>query len=353
MMNKILTIVIPTYNMEKLLPRCLDSLISPQTSEYIEVLVVNDGSKDNSLAVAQKYATKFPSIVRIIDKENGNYGSAVNKGIDEATGKYFRILDADDFYDNNGLMRLISRLKDLDVDIILTNYRRDRGSEKRFFSVPSDICNHVMPFGEVDIDNLPNFAMHGITYRTSILQEHNIRLQTGISYTDSEFCFYPLKFIRTFIALDIVVYCYQLGRAGQTVEINSQLKGVGNMAKILRRMHDYIIIGNFDEATIKKLVNIYCNVTSLCFLTELCFDRKNSNLHILDNLRPQILDIPGADELMLNSHLFGVKYYKRYIERGRTSHGIILTCYYKLIKASVKMMWKLKNIPGLVISFFQ
>lgn len=81
-MEKILTIVIPTYNMQDYLRRCLDSLIVPEEQmKHLEVLVVNDGSKDNSSAIAHEYQDKYPDTFRVIDKENGNYGSCVNRGL--------------------------------------------------------------------------------------------------------------------------------------------------------------------------------------------------------------------------------------------------------------------------------
>ena len=123
MQQKTLTVVIPTYNMEKYLRRCLDSLIvGDDQMAQLEVLVVNDGSKDSSSAIAHEYEKKYPQTFRVIDKENGNYGSAVNRGLKEAKGKYIKILDADDRYDNNLFARYIDTINTLDVDLILNDY---------------------------------------------------------------------------------------------------------------------------------------------------------------------------------------------------------------------------------------
>ena len=122
-MEKILTIVIPTYNMQDYLRRCLDSLIVPEEQmQLLEVLVVNDGSKDNSSAIAHEYQDKYPDTFRVIDKENGNYGSCVNRGLKEASGKYIKILDADDWFDKTILARYVEFLKTLNVDLVLTDY---------------------------------------------------------------------------------------------------------------------------------------------------------------------------------------------------------------------------------------
>lgn len=342
-MNKLLTIVIPTYNMESLLPRCLDSLVKPKCSTLLEVLVVNDGSTDNSLAVAKEYESKYYGIIKAIDKENGNYGSAVNKGIELASGKYFRILDSDDYYENHGLMDLLDKLSILDVDLVLTNYRRDRGNESVLFSSPKSECEKVLLFKEMDINKYPNFAMHGITYKTSILKNNNIRLQTGISYTDSEYCFYPLTFVETFTALDILVYCYQLGREGQTVDISSQIKSLTHMTRISDRMYESFNSNIFNRVAYDKQLKIFCDVVSLCFLTILCHDKSDMNINILENLMKKISNVSGAHEILMNKHKFGVKYYKRYATRKKKSNGVVYMWYYNMIRYLMPFLIILKR----------
>ena len=110
-MNKILTIIIPTYNMEKYLRRCLDSLIiDEEEMKQLEVLVINDGSKDSSSQIAHEYQDKYPDTFRVIDKENGNYGSCINRGLKEATRKYVKVLDADDSFDTKNFAKLLNVL---------------------------------------------------------------------------------------------------------------------------------------------------------------------------------------------------------------------------------------------------
>lgn len=110
MANKVLTIVIPTYNMEKFISRCLDSLLILNIND-VEILVINDGSRDNSSKIAHEYQEKYPLSIKVIDKENGNYGSCINVALSMATGKYFRILDADDYFDNKSFANYVDMLK--------------------------------------------------------------------------------------------------------------------------------------------------------------------------------------------------------------------------------------------------
>ena len=123
MLHKTLTVVVPTYNMEKYLRRCLDSLIvGEEGMAQLEVLVVNDGSKDSSSAIAHEYEARYADTFRVIDKENGHYGSCVNRGVEEARGRYIKILDADDCYDNAEFEKYVDTIKTVDVDMVLNDY---------------------------------------------------------------------------------------------------------------------------------------------------------------------------------------------------------------------------------------
>ena len=120
--NKILSIIIPTYNMEALLSQCLDSLLVKEGREKLDVLVVNDGSKDRSSEIAHQYADKYPETFRVIDKENGNYGSCINAALPLIQGKYVKILDADDSYETKNLEEFLFFLESSHVDLVLSDY---------------------------------------------------------------------------------------------------------------------------------------------------------------------------------------------------------------------------------------
>ena len=124
MSNKVLSVVIPTYNMESYLRRCLDSVTRSDVPDSLELIVVNDGSTDSSLAIMQEYAKERPDIVNIIDKPNGHYGSCVNHGLKETTGKYVKILDADDFFNTPNLDAVLTFLEDCTADLVVTDVLR-------------------------------------------------------------------------------------------------------------------------------------------------------------------------------------------------------------------------------------
>lgn len=227
-MEKILTIVIPTYNMQDYLRRCLDSLIVPEEQmKHLEVLVVNDGSKDNSSAIAHEYQDKYPDTFRVIDKENGNYGSCVNRGLKEATGKYIKILDADDWFDTSGLVNLTRELFSINVDVVVTDFVFVNGNMNKirnwkllcpaYTRMSLKELLHYSPVGIV---------MHAICYRTNLLKEISYVQPEGISYTDQIWINEPLAKAKDIIYFPILVYKYLIGRERQTVDPKISLKNI-------------------------------------------------------------------------------------------------------------------------------
>lgn len=237
--KKLLSIVIPTYNMEKYLRKCLDSLVvSDKYLKQLDVLVINDGSKDSSSLIAHEYESRFPDTFRVIDKGNGNYGSCINRGISEACGLYFRILDADDSFDTQALEALIDVLSSGDAsEVVFTNFKMVDPNGKCISYKETTIPEGVHNFGEIDFIGTSNehlLTMHCITYRTDYLRSSGLHQQEGISYTDVEYCYFPLIEARSFCYIDLILYFYLVGREGQTVSVNSSLK----------HFRDYDLVGS-------------------------------------------------------------------------------------------------------------
>lgn len=215
-MGKILSIIVPTYNMQDYLNRCLQSLIVD--SQLLEVLVINDGSKDNSLSIALEYEKAYPNIFRVIDKDNGNYGSCINKGLHEATGKYVKILDADDQFNTQSLELLLKKASTNDVDAFITDYVKAPIEGKQQvvkFNLPQ---NTPITFTEVcNSKDIVGLWMHAITYKRENLLRINYQQTEGISYTDQEWIFTPLTTVQKLIYIPLALYIYTEGREGQTM----------------------------------------------------------------------------------------------------------------------------------------
>ena len=228
-MNKLLTIVIPTYNMQAYLHRCLDSLlVSDELMQSLEILVINDGSKDNSSAIAHEYEEKYPNTFHVIDKENGNYGSCVNRGLKEATGKYIKVLDADDWFGTAEFEKYLIQLKSVDVDMVLTPFMSvyEKTGEKQLCTQPYLQENKVYQFNECDNQTILRYSMHMVTYRVELLRKIQYVQTEGISYTDTEWTHLPQYSISTLTWMPYVVYQYYIGREGQTMDANVLAKNI-------------------------------------------------------------------------------------------------------------------------------
>ena len=264
---KILTIVVPTYNMEKYLSRCLDSMLENNSrKESIEILVVNDGSKDSSLTIAKEYEKKYVGIVIAIDKENGNYGSCINRGLKEAKGKYFRILDADDTFHIGALEKVLDSLSSSEEDMIVTRYSYLYDLTGKEEPITPNGIQYDKMYKEFDFSGNGNdviLSMHAVTYKTALLRDIGLKLDEGVSYTDLEYIYFPLKAVNSLKFLDIDLYEYHIGREGQTVDPKSQAKSINSFLTVTKRLvDDYAssyknvskVLQNNEQITINKII---------------------------------------------------------------------------------------------------
>ena len=218
-MDKILTIVVPTYNMEKYLDKCLTSLILPEElMPCLEVLVINDGSKDGSSEIAHGYERKYPQTYRVIDKNNGNYGSCVNCGLKEAQGKYIKILDADDTFDDKNFSLFVSFLKTVNVDCVISDMIQVNDVDSVFsewkYDLPRGETFTLSDLGDYTVKNM---WMHCVCYNTENVRRIGYHQTEGISYTDQEWICLPMSAAKSLVYFPYVVYHYLVGREGQTV----------------------------------------------------------------------------------------------------------------------------------------
>lgn len=231
-MNKVLSIIIPTYNMEALLDKCLTSLVleDKRYREMMDVIVVIDGATDRSSEIAHRYADKYPEMFSVIDKENGNYGSCINAALPHVKGKYVRILDADDSYATTELAEYLDKLDEMDVDLFFTDYNtiNVEGVITRASHLPFP-RNVVFGFEEINPEHF--IVMHDVAYRSSIFKEIDYHQTEGVSYTDLEWVFHPMSCVKTVYYHPHVIYKYLMGREGQTVDGLTMLKRLSHMEK--------------------------------------------------------------------------------------------------------------------------
>ncbi len=238
--NKTLSVVVPAYNVEKYLMQCIGSLLVPEFLDEVEIIIVNDGSTDDTGRIAEAYQNQYPETVRVINKSNGGHGSAINVGIEEACGTYFRVVDGDDWVDSRTFAQMIAALKKADADVVATRYTviQDATGEEQSGD-PYDIYHHVSCDKEYrfeDICHLPYIRIHQLNYRTSVLRESGVRLDEFCYYVDVEYALLPMKCVKTVRFLDLDVYCYRVGRAAQSMNIEYMRRYVDNHQRVLDRI---------------------------------------------------------------------------------------------------------------------
>lgn len=265
--NKLLSIIIPTYNMEQYLRYCLDSLLIKENFEVLEVLVINDGSKDSSSIIAHEYANRYPTVFRVIDKENGNYGSCINRGLKEAKGKYIKVLDADDSFDTTHFEEFVSFLLSTDVDLVLsdfaivnevriiTEYHRYEFESEAELQI-DDICTTPI---------FKDMQMHAVTYRRQLLVDMGYHQTEGVSYTDQQWIFIPMVRVESVRIFNKHVYLYLLGREGQTMSPKVKQK---NILHIIPCVYGMLEAYNCFEKEMTMPIKEYLNTRLIPFTKE-------------------------------------------------------------------------------------
>lgn len=235
MSSKLLSIIIPTYNVERYLHKCLSSLIvsSPQLLDALEVLVVIDGSKDRSAEIAKEYQKEYPNVFSVIEKENGNYGSCINAALPLTTGKYVKILDADDYFDTEKFESYLNEIQSLDVDMILNNMTIVDSQ----YEVTGSWDMHLrerehIPFSEF-AGHYWDFFIHKFAYRRTLLNEIGYTQTEGISYTDNEWVAKPMVVVNTMYFIPNAFYCYLRGREDQTISKASKSRSFSSLTKMM------------------------------------------------------------------------------------------------------------------------
>ena len=237
-MEKVLTVSIAAYNVEKYIRKTLESCIVPELMNDLEILVVDDGATDATADIVKEYESRYPQTFRFIHKENGGYGTTVNLSMREAQGRYFRLLDGDDWFDTEGLKRLVRHLKETDVDALFTKMYLCYPDSKR---LEKDTW-HSLEGKRMSLCDVPANVFAGMwefTIKTSILKDHPFKLPSKTLYTDHLFLVYPIPYIEKVEFLDFPLYCYRLGYDEQSVSKASRIKHLDEIIKVSSTVSEY------------------------------------------------------------------------------------------------------------------
>ena len=235
---KQLSIIIPAYNVSNYIEECLDSLVQDDSFlEYLDIIVVNDGSTDDTLSKREIYEKKYPNCLRVIDKENGGHGSGINCGLQQATGKYVKVLDADDWVVTTSLKKLVQCIADLSdcPDIIINSYEQIWKKEGRVVTHSLDKIP-VKTLNSLDCLNTfgYRYTIHSLTIKTEIYKNCvTQKIDEKTSYDDVQYVLYPVPYIQSFLYLEDVLYQYRMGESSQSVSVSNMLKNRNKLKGIL------------------------------------------------------------------------------------------------------------------------
>lgn len=241
MANKTISFVVPSYNVEDYLAHCVDSLLDTSRTDDVEVIIVDDGSKDGTATVADSYAEKYPDVVRVIHQENAGHGGACNAGIAAATGQYLKIVDADDWIDPTAYVTYITFLRSQvatedPIDLLVSNYTYENVAKNRSHTIR--YTNIFESHKRLTWDDMQKchidqyLLMHTLTYRTQVLRDSGLKLPEHTFYVDFIFSFQPLPWVKTLTYLNIDFYRYFIGREGQSVQKDIMIKRVDQLIRV-------------------------------------------------------------------------------------------------------------------------
>ena len=247
-MDKLITFAVPSYNSEAFMHNCIDSLLP--AGNDIEIIIINDGSKDRTGEIADSYAMRYPDIVRVIHQENGGHGEGVNQGIRNARGKFYKVVDSDDRLDTRELIRVLEKIREneensIDVDMYVANYvyvRIDTGERRPMsysyvFPEEKD-CNweDTKPFGPSKY-----LMMHSVIYRTELIRETKLELPKHTFYVDNLYMYKPMPYVERIYYINSDLYLYYVGSDEQSVNEKNVLKRIDQqilVTKLIIDCHD-------------------------------------------------------------------------------------------------------------------
>lgn len=261
---KYISFAIPCYNSEEYMSHAIESILP--AGEDVEIIIVNDGSKDRTSEIAHEYRRQYPDIVRVVDKENGGHGDAVNSGLSYATGKYFKVVDSDDWVDEEALGKILALFRELEeeeqeIDMLVSNYVYEKAGAER------KKCIHyrnVLPQDEIfKWDDIGHFhldqyiLMHSVIYRTDMLKLTQLKLPRHTFYVDNIYVYYPLPHVRRIYYLDVDFYRYYIGREDQSVNEKTMISRIDQQIFVTKSMIDMYQMGKVKSKKLRAYMINY------------------------------------------------------------------------------------------------
>jgi len=261
---KLITFAVPCYNSQEYMSNCIESLLSG--SEEVEIIIIDDGSTDNTAQIADEYAKQYPDIISVIHQENGGHGEAVNTGLAHAKGLYFKVVDSDDWVNQEAYAQILTTLNACvrgpqTLDMLISNYVYEKVGIKRKRVMG---YRHALPQGRIfgwdgtkPLGRSHYILMHSLIYRTELLRESGLKLPAHTFYVDNLVAFIPFAYVKSMYYLDVNFYRYYIGREDQSVNEEVMLKRVDQQLKVNKMMIDWLVKQkSLNKKTRKYMMNM-------------------------------------------------------------------------------------------------
>lgn len=264
---KILSVAIPSYNSQDYMSKAIESVLPG--GDDVEIIVVDDGSKDRTREIGEEYAKKYPGIVKVISQENGGHGCAVNTGLENATGVYYKVLDSDDWFDEDSLHQVIEKLKQfiqegIDLDMFIANYVYERpstGKQKVIRYRGAMPANQIFSWSDIGHFKISeNILMHSVIYRAQMLRDCHLKLPKHTFYVDNIFVYQPLPSVKKMYYMDIDLYRYYIGREGQSVNESIMIRRIDQQIKVTKLMIDSHDLMKIENEKLRKYMIKYLSM---------------------------------------------------------------------------------------------
>ena len=285
---KYISFAIPCYNSEAYMEKAINSILVG--GEDVEIIVVNDGSKDGTQEIAERYQEKYPTIVKAIHQENKGHGGAVNTGVENATGLYFKVVDSDDWVNPEAYQKILNVLAEVvrgpkTLDLLISNYvyEKEGAKRKRVMRYAKSLPEGRF-FGWDEAKALGKthyLLMHSMIYRTELLWECGLKLPEHTFYVDNLVAFIPLASVQSMYYLDVNLYRYFIGRADQSVSESVMIGRVDQQIRVNKLMIDYLgqvkNLHRNQRGYMRHMLIMIMTVSSIFLIqakTDECFEKK-------------------------------------------------------------------------------
>lgn len=286
---KLLSIAVPAFNSQDYLERCLDTLV--EGGSDVEIIVVDDGSTDNTAKIAYEYQKKYPEMILVERKENGGHGSAVNRGLSVASGVFFKVIDSDDWVDHDAFLSVLDCLRrgQKELDLLITNYVYEyfyNGTRHvvQYQNVfPQNIYFDWVHTNKFKVSQL--LVMHSMIYRTDLLRKCGLKLPEHTFYVDNIVAYQPLPYVKNMMYLDVDFYRYFIGRPDQSVNTGNMIKRIDQQILVTKLLiRQYHLETDIENTNLRKYMYKYVSMIMTITVVHLILSKSKENLSKIPDL---------------------------------------------------------------------